>query len=383
MEPIKTRLKDAMQNQSYPQKPQLYPQLPAIAESALAVQEPLFDASELVDGVVIENENQIGGFEIVPVAVVGEVDVLAMWLKVKRNADTRRAYECAIAAFFEITLRCEPSAQNVMRFLSLSRGQMNEAVSGFQSALLDAGKSPATINQRVAAVRSLVTFAFNLDLCRVDGRLSVEPIRAQAYRDTRGIDQAKIKKLFKAPEKKHGAKARHKNPLAVLRDTALFMLLYDHALRRAEICKLDVGDFDFQDRALWIVGKGRMQRERLSLSGDVAGAIQAYLLAGGHAADKGPLFRNFHNNPKLRGERLTTNGLYTIVQNYGEQIGVKGLRPHKMRHASITHLIQAGAPLEQVKKLSRHVKYDTLLIYNDNAADVQGQMSNLLAGLRR
>jgi integrase/recombinase XerC len=355
------------------------PNFPArpVATSTVLVQEPLFDVqADVIEGEVVE----LGGYEIEPVAPLIDVDVVGLWLRLKPSPTTKRAYQNAISTFFELSFQVEATPRNVLIFLGMTKGQMNEVVSNFIALQLEAGRAPATVKQRVAAVRSLVSYANALDYCKVDGRVLLDNIKVETYRDTRGINEAQIKKLFKQPAKLHGKK----KPVEALRDTALLVVLYENALRRAEVCNLTVGDFDFNERCLWILGKGRLERERVSLTAYGTSAIAAYLKAAGHDFDKGPLFRNFDHRPDHQGEGLTPNGLYKIVKKYGAMIGVPTLRPHKLRHSAATHALNAsGGNIREVAKLTRHKNWKTLQIYDDNRADFQGKMSNLLSGVHR
>ena len=156
--------------------------------------------------------------------------------------------------------------------------------------------------------------------------------KLQTYRDTRGVDVKTLKKLVALPAQVHG------QTLLGLRDTALLRLLSENALRRAEVCSVSVGDFSAAESRLRIVGKGKgTQKLPVTLSPKLAGAIAAYLLAGGTRSGpgRGPLFRSLDRRPGRNGGRLTAGGLYLIVQGYGRRLGVS-LAPHKLRHSAIT-----------------------------------------------
>jgi integrase/recombinase XerC len=61
---------------------------------------------------------------------------------------------------------------------------------------------------------------------------------------------------------------------------------------------------------------------------------------------------------------------------------VKKLSPHRLRHSSITAALDAtGGDVRKVQKLSRHADLNTLMIYDDNRRDEQGELSDILADL--
>ena len=60
----------------------------------------------------------------------------------------------------------------------------------------------------------------------------------------------------------------------------------------------------------------------------------------------------------------------------------KVMSPHRIRHSSITAALEAtNGDVRRVQKLSRNSSLNTLLIYDDNRKNVQGEISDLLAGL--
>jgi integrase/recombinase XerC len=55
------------------------------------------------------------------------------------------------------------------------------------------------------------------------------------------------------------------------------------------------------------------------------------------------------------------------------------MSPHRIRHSSITHALDITGDVRKVQRLSRHVKLETLMIYDDNRQDIQGEVSELLS----
>ena len=56
--------------------------------------------------------------------------------------------------------------------------------------------------------------------------------------------------------------------------------------------------------------------------------------------------------------------------------------PPSMFDSGITAALEAtGGDVRKVQKLSRHANLNTLMIYDDNRQDVQGEISDLLADL--
>jgi integrase/recombinase XerC len=303
-----------------------------------------------------------------------QADPVALLLADKRSPATKRAYAADLNDFFGGTARPE----DVRDFLSLSGHEVALRLATYKAALIERGLSEATINRRLAALRSLLKFSHRLGLARSDGRGLVDSEKSRAYRDTRGTDLQSLRRLLLLPEQLHGPGTER-----TLRDSALLRLLCENALRRAEVCALGVADFAFSERRLMVIGKGRgTQKAPITLSPRCADAVAAYLIAAGHASrPDAPLLRSLDRRPDHHGERLTSDGLYHLIDEYGRALGVP-LTPHKLRHSAITAALDAtGGDVRKVQKLSRHADLRTLTIYDDNRSDFQGEVTGLLSGL--
>ena len=303
-------------------------------------------------------------------------DVIALLLANKQSAATRRAYAGDLADFFRAGDSGGPAPAAVQSFLQGATSEIALRLAVYKGEMLARGLAEATVNRRLAAVRSLLKFAHRIGGSVTDGRGLVDGEKVQSYRDTRGVDLKTLKRLVGLPAELHG------DTLRGLRDAALLRLLGENALRRAEVCALDVGDFSLSEMRLQIIGKGRgTQKAPITLSPKCAGALAAYLVTAGHAADSaGPLFQSLDRRPGHKGARLTPNGLYGLIGDYGRRLGLD-LTPHKLRHSAITAALDAGGTVREVQKLSRHAKLETLQRYDDSRADHQGKMSQLLSGL--
>jgi integrase/recombinase XerC len=258
------------------------------------------------------------------------------------------------------------------KFLTLDRHKAFELVSRYKGELIQKGLKSATINRRLAAIKSLVAFSYNCGHCE----FMLEAVKSEklcAYRDTTGIDPEAFKQVLSAIDR---------TSLKGIRDYALLMLLWSNALRRSEVSKASIADFDPVTKTLRIFGKGRgNQSEIVSLGSGTVNAIEAWLEARGeHQPDKA-LFCSV--NIGYRDGRLCPQAIYDIVKSRCQDAGItKVMSPHRIRHSSITAALEAtGGDVRRVQKLSRHSSLNTLLIYDDNRKNHQGEVTDLLDGL--
>jgi integrase/recombinase XerC len=299
-------------------------------------------------------------------------DILADHLADKRSANTKRAYAKSLRDFFVFASGEDPNPKLVGEFLSLDRSSAIALVLSYKGHLISRNLSEATVNSRLAAIKSLVSHAQKVGKCQ----WSLEEVRGEkvkAYRDTTGIDQDAFKKILSLPDR-----STQKGK----RDYALLLLLWSNVPRRDEIVKTDIGDFDPDTRTLSILGKGRgTQRELISLSGSTVEAIADWLKTRHNLIDTDPLFVGLSN--VSRGRRLTGDGLSHIVEALSAESGLtKRFTPHRCRHSGITAALEAtGGDVRKVQKLSRHSSLQTLLIYDDARSNTQGEVTDLLSDL--
>ncbi|MBD2459335.1 tyrosine-type recombinase/integrase [Nostoc sp. FACHB-87] len=299
-------------------------------------------------------------------------DVLAQLLADKRNPNTRRAYEKDLKDFFIKMTGLPPTGDSVLEFLHLQREQAVMVVLKYKAKLIASGLREATINRRLAAIKSLAKMGRKLGVCNYSLE-DVEGEKVKAYRDTRGVDSKAIALVLQQFDRE---------TLIGKRNYAIFLVLWGLALRRQEVCQLNVGDFDFYGRKLRVLGKGKgTNEEYLDMSSAVAQAIADWLIARGNLNADLPIFTalDFHN----KGHRLTTDAVYKIVSAAFKKAGVKKpMSPHRVRHSAITAALDAtDGNIRKVQKLSRHVDPRTLMIYDDNRNKDLWEMSELLTGM--
>ncbi len=145
--------------------------------------------------------------------------------------------------------------------------------------------------------------------------------------------------------------------LLVLRDLAIFELLYSCGLRISELTGLDSADLDLQQRQLRVLGKGG--KERLLPVGRAAcAALEFYLQELPPAACEQPLFLNH------RGGRLSARSIQRNLKKRLLSLNLPtDVTPHALRHSFATHLLDAGADLRAIQELLGHASLSTTQKY--------------------
>jgi len=137
-------------------------------------------------------------------------------------------------------------------------------------------------------------------------------------------------------------------------------LMLFSGLRSAEVLGLGVTDVDVGRGWVRVIGKGDKER-RVPLDPDVAGLVQAYLLAERPATDERKLFV-VAKGPH-RGQPLSAEGLRRVFRYHREKAGVPAGHPHALRHSFGTALAEAGVDLAVMQALMGHDHVDSAAAY--------------------
>jgi integrase/recombinase XerC len=288
----------------------------------------------------------------------------------KTSANTRRNYSKAIADFCRRTYDREVSEQLLSQFLSLQQPEAVYQALHYRQLLIDAKLAPSTINVRLSALKSFVDYARQAEQCHFN-LADVTCLKVDSYGDTTGIAVAGFREMLQIPDR---------TTIKGIRDYAILRLLWDNALRRNEICSLDVGDFDKSGR-LSILGKGKIQKSQIDLSPATTIAISQWLAAKGNHRSSDPLFTSLDRRSK--GHRLDGSTIYRMVRKFSESAGIdKVVSPHRIRHSAITAYLDASdGNIRAAQGLSRHSNLNTLTRYDDNRHKYQAIATNTLADL--
>lgn len=223
-------------------------------------------------------------------------------------------------------------------------------------AVLQDRYKPATANTALSALRQVLKTAWRL------GQMS-----AEAYQ--RAADQPTVKgqTLLRGRALAGGELAalinvcyQDDSPVG-FRDAALVAVLYASGLRRSEIARLDLANYDEESGALTVLG-GKGGKDRICYMGTGSDALDDWLKIRGKAA--GPLFYPIRRGGHIERHRMTEQSVLYILQKRGKEAGVKTFSPHDMRRTFISDLLDAGVDIATVQKLAGHADVQTTARYD-------------------
>jgi integrase/recombinase XerC len=291
-------------------------------------------------------------------------NLLSLWFADRKAESTRTTYTAALDDFAEF-LKAADVVDAVARMLGMGKGSATVCLELYRSSLSDTRLLAAnTTNIRLAAIKSLLSKAYDLDM--ITWLVRVRGVKSETRKDTRGPGTEKAQEMY-ALLGRQDAKG--------CRDRCLFRLLWDLALRRSEIVGLDLEHVDLEKACINVRGKGKRERTWQTLPDETRATLAAWIEHRGTAA--GPLFVSLSR----RGSgRLTGHSLHALVKELGKQVGIK-VWPHACRHSSITAALDGtNGDVRTVRLFSRHQSMETLLRYDDARQDKAGGVARLVAG---
>lgn len=152
-----------------------------------------------------------------------------------------------------------------------------------------------------------------------------------------------------------------------IRNRLIFEFLYGTGCRISELVNTDLQDIDFESNVIKIrFGKGSKQRI-IPLGSNLKNSIESYVIQVRNNLVKSKKTDSLLLNAK--GQRLTRQSIWTVINKYALENGIKDLTPHTLRHAFATHLLEGGADVRVVQELLGHSSINTTQIYTHVTVD--------------
>lgn len=273
--------------------------------------------------------------------LAGDINDFLEYLRVERqlSANTRSGYGRNLNAMAE---QLSELALAGWSALTISH------VRGLATRMHKSGLSPRSIATKLSALRSFC------DWLILQGQLQANPARGvsapkQGRPLPKNLDVDELHQLMNIDEA---------DPLAV-RDRAIMELMYSSGLRLAELVDLNLGDIQFDERQVRVIGKGNKERilpvgrtalewlkKWLTVRGAVAGSEEIALFVSQRQR------RISHRSVQLR-----------LAQWGGKQALSSHIHPHKLRHSFATHMLESSGDLRAVQELLGHADLATTQIY--------------------
>ena len=294
-------------------------------------------------------------------------DCRERWLEIQKSQNTKRAYAKALAEFEEVAGSLqEASKQDVMTWVE---------------GLKQAGRKPATISARIAAVGSFYRFACEDYIVSGSPLANSNPAevkhirpKVRRYAGSRSLSNDEVFKLLGSIDlyKQNG-----------LRDYTLIVGYLVLGRRNSEWRLARVCDFESRDGSNFFrwSGKGH-ENEIIQVPDEIWTVLQTYIQASGGRGMFDYIFLD-----RKGSKPITSRRMLDIVKYYASLAGIEGnLRVHDLRHTAAMLRRQAGADAEELRNFLGHSSLVTTQLYLhrlERPVDQPGQAVARMLNIRR
>lgn len=221
---------------------------------------------------------------------------------------------------------------------------------GWLESMVDQGNSPATVAQRLSALKGFYKFALSR------GMVAEDPVHG-----LKGPKRDKMLPQFlKESEMDRLLDSElWQNDFVGTRDRLVLMILYETGVRLSELVGLDDEAVDLNGCKMKVTGKGNKQRI-VPFGEELRNALAAYrTIRDGEIERKGNALL-----VSSRGDRLSSESVRKLVgDNLARVCSLKKKSPHVLRHTFATAMLNHGADIESLKQLLGHSRLTTTEIY--------------------
>ncbi|MCJ7514789.1 MAG: tyrosine recombinase [Dehalococcoidia bacterium] len=227
-----------------------------------------------------------------------------------------------------------------------------QILSGYLQSLRGRGYTPSTVARKIAAAKSFLKFLVDMGKLRSD--LAPNLVSPQVSKHLpKPLSVSEVRRLLSEPAKHSTVDAK--------RDKTMLELLYATGLRASELMALNTRDIDTKRNTVRCLGAGSKTRV-VPIDSPVARLVKEYIdvVRPDLLSDEKEiaLFLN------RRGDRLTRQGFWQIVQGYADKVELSGkVTPRSLRHSFAAHKLKGGADLQAVQELLGHAHISTTRAY--------------------
>src|SRR5690606_3507050 len=252
---------------------------------------------------------------------------------------------------------------------SLERAEHN-VIRSWIVDLVDKGMDAATINRKIACLRTFYKFL------RVHGSLKNDPMSRIRVLKTRRrlpdfVREENIKLVLEAPNKAHEENAETKaakkseSPFSLKRKQLVVELLYGTGMRLSELIGLKETDIDLKNCVIKVLGKRNKERI-IPFPQSLVSLISEYRKLKQEAIRGTAVDRLIVTDNRVAAYPMM---IYRIVRECLQESGSKRKSPHILRHTYATHLLDRGAEINAVKDLLGHSSLAATQVYTHNSME--------------
>ena len=241
-------------------------------------------------------------------------------------------------------------------------------VRGWAMDLMASGMKATSVNRKLSSLRTFYKYLLRKGEIKVSPMQNINgPKKAKPL--PQFVREADMERLLDGTLADDSWRGR--------REHVIIQLFYETGIRLSELVGLNVGDVDFDRKAIKVTGKRNKQRI-IPIGDGLVQNLKEYVetrlnppCEGGGAFVEGssslPRREGWGGSPLFitdKGQRVYPAWVYRLVRkNLSQVVTLKKRSPHVLRHTFATAMLNNDAELEAVKELMGHESVSTTQIY--------------------
>ena len=228
--------------------------------------------------------------------------------------------------------------------------QSSAALQEYLNGLRRKGLAATTLNRHRAALKTFFNWLRAHHLREDDPAKNLDIPKIRNKTLPKALTPDEIADLLRPP--------RSRDAL-VLRNHAIFELLYSSGLRLAELVALDYPDLARLPDDLVITGKGAHQR-RIFIGAKAKAALARWFGVRGRLLERPePALFLSRSGRRLDGRSVEL----ALARRARERLPGRHVTPHMLRHSFASHMLQSSGDIRAVQELLGHRNLSTTQIY--------------------
>lgn len=288
-------------------------------------------------------------------------DFFCNYLVIRRNAssETIRAYKQAMKEFRNYLQNEKNIPFSKVTFQEMEQENLYD----FRNYLRDRqGLAPASINARMAGIRSFLKYAGNRDVAiwtLYKKAADIHPEKNEVEEPIKYLTTDQVSRLVQAPDLSK-VKGR--------RDQFMMLFCYETGARRQELLDLRVGDIRAEKDFLRVRIKGKGGKVRwVPVVTEVRPKVDAYLEEFHERRDSDEfLFYTLHRGVRTQ---MSPGTFQYMLDKYAAQIRSiddgfpESIHPHILRHSIAMAMYKSGVPISYIREFLGHSSVSTTQVY--------------------
>ena len=173
----------------------------------------------------------------------------------------------------------------------------------------------------------------------------------------RRVGKEDMKRLWEAAEKKP-----ERSRMLTL---CVLGILYGTGLRRGELHRLDIADWDRENGILKVDGRKTGWERNVPVGPGVWRCVEAYLPVRQNRLEAANKLNETAFLIDRRGNRMTGDSISRLVQGCARAAGIPFVSLHEFRHSCVSDLLESGVLLADIQAMIGHAAIQSTMRYLD------------------